>query len=306
MAVQDKNQDDTQDTLDEVQKHLVEAARKELDRITFEQPAEELDPDQIKALVEIIKRYEKPKRPEGFGKEEFLQRFEEKNRERILNEQEKLVDLHSSQKYRTEKKDRVLRRRLFVAATSFLILFTAIVMNQVTYADSETELLRFIDDSDGILEFRKKIGIDPLKNNDVEQLEYYPLTLEEFSESYSGKFYFPMELTEHPYTYQLGYLKSAQGMNMICFHAQDTTTNKVFDLDIRVFDDTASEIGYGVGDNFILQDVTCKWDESKVYFEPESEKIILLFHDGFTGYIIKSDMELETVLNIVNRMEVYK
>ncbi len=60
------------------EKTLLQLAKEELNQITYSESDQLVDPERISSLIEIIKKYEKPILPEGFGEDEFFKRFQDK------------------------------------------------------------------------------------------------------------------------------------------------------------------------------------------------------------------------------------
>ena len=54
------------------EKTLLQLAKEELNQITYSESDQLVDPERISSLIEIIKKYEKPILPEGFGEDEFF------------------------------------------------------------------------------------------------------------------------------------------------------------------------------------------------------------------------------------------
>lgn len=316
----DNDQEFDNNKLDETQKALIKLAKKELDRITFDESDKPVNPDQISALVQIINQYEKLIIPKGFGEEEFFQRFKEKNHlgeqnleksnleknQEQRQERKQVIEPQKSKNDKIEKREHHFQRRFIVAATSAIILFSFIVLSGVALVDANTSLFKMVRENKDLLYYKNNLALDfaEIPEEDFDKHEGKEVTLEEFLDVYEDDLYLPLELLKDS-NFEFAYYYT-EALKDFYIYSINIKTNKFLTIHILKAKNNSQQLYYEFSENKSLLDVDCDWENGKVYYDKSKKSLlsVLIFEENL--YDIQSNIELDTFLEIIRNLEVYK
>lgn len=264
----------------------------------------EVDPNKISSLIHLSKVYEEQTLPKGFEPEQFLDRFYERNSIGPYRNSHKPFHKYLVQwKKRNDPKLKPLKRKAYLY-TVMIILLTVNVFRHSIYAEGKKEVFQVQKYAKDSILFQKKnlrLLQHPSKNfND---------NLEEDTNStkipakYQGKIYLPIELLESFPDYQV-YEIGSNGKEELKLKFIFDDITKWFDMLIYI--GAGLEINYNSGNNDILQDDFCCWNNARIYLNEKTNITTIIFEIESNFYFISSNIPKEELIEIVNHMEEYK
>ncbi len=291
------------------EKTLLQLAKEELNQITYNESDQLIDPERISSLIEIIKKYEKPTLPEGFGEDEFFKRFQDKMQSESKQKQKSIIQLQESQNGRTEKREQHFKRRFIVTAASVLILFSIIIVGKVASVDANTKLFKLITQEDGLLYYKNStlLGSPIQITEEKEEFTHYKnitVTIDEFLKVYADDVYLPLELLKDLNNCKFSYVEKLKSSFMYTY--TNPETDEFFIMNITKSQSISQQMYYALSKNRKLLDVDCGWDGAKIYYNEEESNLWAILELGTGLYDIESNMSLDTFLDLIRNLEIYK
>ncbi len=291
------------------EKTLLQLAKEELNQITYSESDQLVDPERISSLIEIIKKYEKPILPEGFGEDEFFKRFQDKMQSESKQKQKSVIQLQESKNGRTEKREQHFKCRFIITAASVLILFSIIIVGKVASVDANTKLFKLVTQEDDLLYYKNStlLGSPIQRLEEEENFRPYKdkkVTIDEFLDAYAEDIYLPLELLKNLNNCEFSYVEELR--TSFRYSYTNPETDEFFIMNITKSQSISQQIYYTLSKNRKLLDVDCGWEGAKLYYNEEKGDLLAILEIGIGLYDIESNMPLDTFLEVVKNLEVYK
>lgn len=261
------------------------------------------DPDEIKSIVYLIKKYGyDPPPPEMFQKDQFLDRFYLKNSLGPYRYKGKLGRCFALWKKRNDPKLKPFKHLILVAA-AMVIGLVLVVFDHITYAGNFKSVYQVQRYAESTIRIWKQNKNDFYDQEDDQMEQDYSICLDKIPEKYRNKIYLPIEFLNNVEYYQCyNILNLGREELQINYFSDDAKWLNIF----ICIDETGLDLTYLLGDHDILQETTCKWSNSYIYYNSDTNMTSILFEIESNYYVIVSNMEINELLAIVNEMEEYK
>lgn len=284
MMESDAMNKNTKGTTEDSRERMVQAIKEELDRITCDLPDEAMDPELISAMVCILKKYDGIPLPDGFGEDEFLERFKKANH----------LSPHKSQ----GRISRLLHNYLILskmrtASLVTLLLLLVLLVNQNAYAKMiQTNTLATETITNFI--FRTNQTYTPK-----------PVTLD-FILHYDEKIYLPYELLKNQEDYKItlqNFDNDTKNSLEVYFEYSSEDSQEWFTMRMKI--GTSSYHSMLINQDELVNG-DCIWVNPEIYFNTGAGTTTVLFEIEENYYYVVSNMQQEKLLNLVNQMEEIK
>lgn len=261
------------------------------------------DPDEIKSIVYLIKKYGyDPPPPEMFQKDQFLDRFYLKNSLGPYRYKGKLGRCFALWKKRNDPKLKPFKHLILVAA-AMVIGLVLVVFDHITYAGNFKSVYQVQRYAESTIRIWKQNKNDFYDQEDDQMEQDYSICLDKIPEKYRNKIYLPIEFLSNTEYYQCyDILNLGRKELQISYFDNNAQWINMFIL----INKNSLDLNYILGDDDTLQEDKCIWNNSHVYRNKITQVKTVIFEIESNCYIFMSNMETKELIEIINKMEVYK
>lgn len=278
---------------------FVKMLKERLQSVTEDE--KETDPEEIKSIVYLLRKYDAiPPPPEEFNQDKFLDRFHLNHSLGPYRYKGKLGKYFVLWKKRNEPQLKPLKHLAYITLammTGFLLM----IFDYVTLAGNKKDVYqvqRYAEDAILIRHNNTNSSGEEEKRNEEEQSLVSDNQIPEY---YKEKIYLPKILLNNTVNYQC---YEILGLEKGLFLSSADYKNQ-WSLFIKL-GVTQFELNYSLGNNDILQEDMCIWNNSQIYYNKETKITTIIFEINMNSYILTSSLSKDEVINIVNQMEVFK
>lgn len=274
--------------------HFVKMLKEKLQSVTDDE--KETDPEEIKSIVYLLKKYGyTPPPPEEFEKDKFLDRFYLKNSLGIYRYKGKFGRCFALWKKRNDPRIKPFKQLAYVTM-AMIVGLMLLVFDHVTYAGNFKEVYQVQRYAEDIIIW----NISDTQTDDIQ--EKNNLVLQQIPEEYRGKVYLPIDIINESIGYQC-YEMIEQGNEL--YISSFLEENQWISLYVKI-GGTSLNLNYKLGNNDILQDDICIWNNSQIYYNEVTKVTNLIFEIDDNLYVAFGNIPKDELIQIVNRMEEYQ
>lgn len=274
---------------------FVKMLKEKLRSITEDQ--KETDPEEIKSIVYLLKKYGYTSLPpKEFEEENFLDRFYLNHSLGPYKYKGKFGRYFALWKKRNDPKLKPFKQLAYVTF-AMIVGFLCVIFNHIAYAGEQKNVYvvqRYAEDNIWIQAQSMRQNTSSLTPQDKQ------ITFEQVPEQYRGKIYLPIDILNNCTGFQCYELFQEFEILYIRCATEDNHW-----ITIYIAND-ALDMLFKLGDDDDLKNDNCIWDNVQTYYNEVTKVSKLFFQIENSFYIIISDIPKEMLLDAVNQMEVYK
>lgn len=277
---------------------FVKMLKEKLRSITEDQ--KETDPEEIKSIVYLLKKYGYTSLPpKEFEEENFLDRFYLNHSLGPYKYKGKFGRYFALWKKRNDPKLKPFKQLAYVTF-AMIVGFLCVIFNHIAYAGEQKNVYvvqRYAEDGICILSQHITAKEKLFKSVDNEKI-----ILKQIPEQYRGKIYLPINILQNSVNYQCyEMIKQEKELYVSSFYEE----NQWISILIKV-GETSLSLNYKLGDDDLLQNDICIWNNSQIYYNKVTGVTNIIFEIDNVLYITLSNIPKNKLIEIINQMEVYK